>query len=84
FSSAVKPDLKSSADLNGQDINVTVTGSPSGTAENHTVTLNGSGGPYSIPWANSHTEFKVNASLSTSNITDTPILKSLSLEGKTK
>ncbi|MFB6158853.1 MAG: LamG domain-containing protein, partial [Candidatus Nanohalobium sp.] len=79
FSTAVKPDSKASADLNGQDINVTVVGSPSTTApESHTVTLNGSGGPYSIPWANSHTEFEVNASLSTSNITDTPILKSLS------
>jgi hypothetical protein len=82
FAAGVKPDISSTASLNGESISVEVIGSP-GTAseESHTVALDGSGGPYSISWSSRHSEFLLNASLSSSDISETPVLNSLYLEG---
>jgi hypothetical protein len=50
-------------DLNGGGIDLTVIGSPSGTAESHTVTLDGSAS-YSLSWSSSHSNFRTGCSLS--------------------
>lgn len=40
------------------DLTITITGSPSGTAESHTITCDGSS-EYNIDWTDAHTDFEV-------------------------
>lgn len=79
FASSVKPDITTQATLNGESITLDITGSP-GTAseETQTVTLTGAGS-YDPTWSSSHTEFRVNASLSTTDVTTTPTVSNLTL-----
>jgi hypothetical protein len=80
FVSPVKPSLSSTATLNGGSIEVDVVGSPGTVAEEtQTVSLNGGGGPYDISWNSGHSDFQLNVSASTSDITSTPSYTSLSL-----
>ena len=77
---AATPDLSNLAySLNGQSIDVTVTGSP-GTASEESVTQSlGGATSYALSWANSHTDFQVEIALSTSDVTQTATLDSLTL-----
>lgn len=73
FSSASTPDLQNlSYSLNGESIDLDVIGSP-GTASEEVVTQTLDGGDsYSLTWADSHTDFRIRPSLSSSAVTATP------------
>lgn len=64
FSSATKPDLQNlSYNLNGETITLDVIGSPSGTSETVSQTLDGATS-YDLTWSNSHTDFRVKINMS--------------------
>jgi hypothetical protein len=84
FSSNTKPDLQNlQYDLKGETVELTVIGSPGeASEETHTVTLDGSSS-YSINWSNSHTDFRVTVDISTSDLTTSPTVSQVELEGQT-
>ena len=77
---AAQPSLTNLAySLNGQSIDVTVTGSP-GTASEESVTQSlGGATSYSLGWSSSHTDFRVTVDFATSDVTQTATLDSLAL-----
>jgi len=77
---ATKPDLTGlDYALNSESITITVTGSPNGTSEQHTQSLDGSKS-YSLSWSTAHQTFDVTIDLSTSDVTVSPTLSALTLE----
>ncbi|AGM11828.1 hypothetical protein M201_gp59 [Haloarcula californiae tailed virus 2] len=79
-SSSGQPDLQNLVySLNGESITLDVIGSP-GTASEETVTqaLDGSSS-YTLTWADSHTDFRVRAELTTSDPTVSPTVSQIEL-----
>jgi hypothetical protein len=66
--------------LNGETITLDVIGSP-GTADEETVsqTLDGSSS-YTLSWSDTHTDFRVTANLSSSAVTETPVMRTIGLQ----
>lgn len=61
------------------DLTITITGSPSGTAESHTITCDGSS-EYNINWTDAHTDFEISADW---GAWSTALVDSLTLDYKT-
>lgn len=76
-----KPNLDATASIHSDtSISVDVIGDPGeASEETNTVSLNDGSNSYSLSWSNSHDNYKINATLSTSNISRTPILSSTTL-----
>lgn len=84
FNTSVKPSLKNlQYSLNGQNITVDIIGSPDTASEEvQSVTLDGSN-EYSLSWSSSHTDFRIQVNMSTSDVTKTPTFQSIDLESST-
>ena len=82
FVSPVKPTITTQTNLNGQSINLEITGSPGSQAsETQSISLDDGTNTYTVPWGSSHSEFRINGSLETSDLGKTPILQSVELAG---
>lgn len=81
YSNTHQPDLYDlDYALNGESITIDVIGSP-GTASEETVSqvLDGASS-YTLPWTNSHSEFRVKPQLSTSTITASPDVNRIGIQ----
>jgi hypothetical protein len=85
FSTSKKPNIENlDYALNSQSIDLEIIGSPNTASEEiKTVSLGGSTSR-TLSWTNSHTDFRIKASLSTTNVRKTPILRKVDLVASQK